>query len=236
MVSRETGLLGVMLRHQGIQRLAGSLIGLYLGAALRTSRWHIDADPATWALLTGQTGQPAIVVFWHEYLPGVPILWWRARRDNASLSLTALISRHRDGRMIAGIMRRWGVGSVDGSSTKAGKADKGGSSALRGMLALLSAGKIVALTPDGPRGPRRVMQPGTAQLAALSGAPVVPIAAICRPALRVASWDRMVVPLPFGRITIQCGTPIAVARRDRETGLAAIAAALDALDHRRDKA
>ena len=211
-------------------RLPGKLIGFYLGFALRTGRWRIEADPQSWALLTGKDDATAIVVFWHEYLPAVPVLWWRAREQNASLSLNALISRHRDGRMIAGIMRGWGIGTVDGSSARPGKRDKGGAAALRSLLTLLREKKIVALTPDGPRGPRRTMQPGAAHLAALSGVHVVPIAARCRPSLRVSSWDRMMLPLPFARGAILCGPPIAIARHEHATGSAVIAAALRALD------
>ena len=225
-----------ILRSQGIQHAVGRMIGLYLDLALRSSRWHIEADSATWALLTGQDRQTAIVVFWHEYLPMVPVLWWRGRQDNPSLSLNALISRHRDGRMIAGVMRRWGISSVDGSSSKAGRSDKGGAAALRSLLVLLRAGKIVALTPDGPRGPRRMMQPGAARLAAISGMPVVPIAAVCHPSWRIGSWDRMVLPLPFSRGTIRCGRPITITHGDREAGSAIIANALAALDSRRDHA
>ena len=225
-----------ILRGQGLQHVMGRLIGLYIDLALRSSRWRVEVDTATWALLTGQDRQTPIVVFWHEYLPVVPVLWWRGRQDNPSLSLNALISRHRDGRMIAGIMRRWDIGSVDGSSSKAGRSDKGGASALRSLLVLLRAGKIVALTPDGPRGPRRMMQPGAAQLAAISGMPVVPIAAVCRPSWRIGSWDRMLLPLPFSRGTIRCGRPIAIMRGDREAGSAIIADALHALDSRRDPA
>ena len=206
------------------------LIGLYLGFALRTGRWRIEADPRSWRLLTGKDGSSAIVVFWHEYLPLVPVLWWHARQENASLSLNALISRHRDGRMIASVMRSWGIATVDGSSAKPGKRDKGGASALRALLGLLRESKIVALTPDGPRGPRRTMQPGAARLAALSGVRVVPIAARCRPSLRVGSWDRMLLPLPFSRGTILCGAPVSIARHEHEAGSAVLAVALAALD------
>ena len=216
-----------MKQNRNRFQLLSLLIGWYLDLALRTSRWSIEAEPATWTLLTRQA---AIVVFWHECLPAVPVLWWRARRDNPSISLNALISRHRDGRMIAGVMRRWGIGSIDGSSSKAGKSDKGGRAALRAMLVLLRDGKVVSLTPDGPQGPRRVMQPGAAYLAALSGVSVVPIAAICRPAWRVRSWDRMLLPLPFSRGRLVCGSPIMIGRHDHELGSARIAEALDALD------
>ncbi|WP_428390192.1 lysophospholipid acyltransferase family protein [Lichenicoccus sp.] len=214
------------------RNVLAQVLGLYLDAALRTSRWEIDADPQSWKLLTGQTGEAAIVIFWHEYLPVVPILWWRARRQNPALSLNALVSRHRDGRMIAQVMRRWQIDSVAGSSARVGKPDKGGASGLRGLLRLLRAGRIVSLTPDGPRGPRRVMQPGAAQLAAISGVRVVPIAARLAPTPRARSWDRMVLPLPFSRVTILCGPPIAIPRDAAEAGLQHLTLALQALDQK----
>ena len=219
-----------LLRSPPVRFLLCQVIGLYLGFALRSGRWKIEADPATWSLLTGRGGHTVIVVFWHEYLSLVPILWWRARRENPSLSLTALISRHRDGRMIADIMRRWDIRSVDGSSADRRRPDKGGSAALRRLLGLLGEHKVVCLTPDGPRGPRRVMQPGAAYLAAYSGAYVVPVAATCRAARRIGSWDRMMLPLPFSRGSILCGTPITVSRQDKQAAAAAIGDALDALD------
>ncbi len=219
-----------LLRGRAVRWLLCRLIGLYLEVALRSSRWKIEVDPATWSLLTGRSGSTVIVVFWHEYLPLVPILWWRARRENPSLSLIALISRHRDGRMIADIMRRWDIQSVDGSSADRRRPDKGGTAALRRLLGLLGEHKVVCLTPDGPRGPRRVMRPGAAHLAAYSGVSVVPIAATCRPARRIGSWDRMMLPLPFSRGSIRCGTPITVSRQDKQDAAAIIGDALDALD------
>ena len=221
------------LRSRPARWLLCHLIGLYLELALRSSRWKIEADAATWSLLTGRSGSTVIVVFWHEYLSLVPILWWRARRENPSLSLIALISRHRDGRMIADVMRRWDIGSVDGSSADRRRQNKGGTAALRRLLSLLGEHKVVCLTPDGPRGPRRVVQPGAAHLAAYSGVSVVPIAATCRPARRIGSWDRMMLPLPFSRGSILCGTPITVSQHDRQAASATIGDALDALDRHR---
>ncbi len=219
-----------ILHAPSLQGLSAGVIGLYLDLALRSGSWRIEADAATWNLLTGRTGATAIVVFWHEYLPAVPILWWRARRENPALSLHALISRHRDGRMIARVMRRWRIGSVEGSSARPGKIDKGGATALRSLVRLLRERRVVALTPDGPRGPRRVMQPGAAQLAALSGVPVVPIAIRVRPERRLRSWDRMLLPLPFSRGAILCGAPIGVGRHEAAAGLLRITRVLQALD------
>nr|WP_321984100.1 glycosyltransferase N-terminal domain-containing protein [uncultured Lichenicoccus sp.] len=205
-------------------------IGLYLDIALRTMRWRLQADAETWATLTGREGRTAVVVFWHEYLPLVTALWLLARRDNPALSLNVMISRHRDGRLIADVIRRWGINAVAGSSARDGKPEKGGAAALRHLLELLRDGRVVTITPDGPRGPRRVMQPGSARLAALAGVPVVPIAVFCRPSRRLRSWDRMMLPLPFGRGSIRCGAPIIVPRQGWEATSEVIGRALDALD------
>ncbi len=213
-----------------VRRSIGRLIGIYLRLTLRSVRWTVDAPAASWPLMLGVDGQTAIVAFWHEFLPLVPALWWQARAANPVLTMTVLISRHRDGRMITEIVQRWGVQTVAGSSDRARggiKRDKGGTAALRGLLSLLRTGSLIAITPDGPRGPRRVLQPGVARLAALSGTPVIAAAASCHPSRRLGSWDRMVLPLPFGRGRIVCSAPIHVARSDWRNALPVIVRALD---------
>ncbi|MEL6267369.1 MAG: DUF374 domain-containing protein, partial [Pseudomonadota bacterium] len=89
--------------------------------------------------------------------------------------------------------------------------DKGGAQALTGAAAELAAGSVVAITPDGPRGPRRVAQTGSAQLAIELGIPVFPVAFSARPAFAAGSWDRFLVPLPFGRGAIVMGEAITAA-------------------------
>jgi len=222
-----------ILRSAAMQGAIARILGLYLGLALRTTRWQLEADPESWPHLTGADGRTAIVAFWHDTLPLVPVLWWRARRVNPALRLQVLISRNRDGRMIGDIVRRWDMQVVAGSSDKGGKdgggrTDKGGAAALRSLLGLLRDRQLVAITPDGPRGPARTAQPGVALLAALSGVPVVPVAACCWPERRLGSWDRMLFPLPFGRGRLVCGAPVFVARGDVDTALPAIGAAIDA--------
>lgn len=216
-----------VLRSGPVQEAMARALGLYLTFALRTMRWQLQADPASNPHLTGASGRTAIVAFWHETLPLTPLLCWRAQRINPGLRLHVLISRNRDGRMIGSIVRRWGVGVVAGSSDRGGKGGKGGAAALRSMLGLLRDGQLVVITPDGPRGPARTAQPGVALLAALSGVPVVPVAATCWPERRLGSWDRMLFPLPFGRGRLVCGPPIFVGRRDADAALPVIAAALD---------
>ncbi|HTW26318.1 MAG TPA: lysophospholipid acyltransferase family protein [Acetobacteraceae bacterium] len=170
-------------------------------------------------------GRPCIVAFWHERLPLMPVLWRIARRRwRAPGRAHVLVSRHRDGRLIGAVVGRFGLDAVHGSS---GRGDKGGAAGMRSLLGLLAAGDHVAITPDGPRGPRRQAAGGVAQLAALSGAPVLPAAAQCSRRRVLRTWDRMVLPLPFGRGVIVCGPPLAVPREGWEASLPAIAAALD---------
>ena len=90
--------------------------------------------------------------------------------------------------------------AVRGSSANKDKADraKGGSQALRDGLRQLKIGAL-AITPDGPRGPAREMAEGLPLMAKLSKAPVLFIGLSCRPAIRLNSWDRAVLPLPFSK-------------------------------------
>jgi hypothetical protein len=213
-----------------MQAALAVLLAAWLGFVHRTTRWRVEMDDESTALLTG--GAPFILALWHERLPPMVCQWTRFpdRARAPVLPLHFVISGHRDGRLIAATAARIGVASVAGSTSR------GGAAALAAMLALLRSGQAcVGITPDGPRGPRRVAQPGVAALAAISGAPVVPAAAATRHQFRLGSWDRMMLSLPFGRGCLVVGPPVAVAREaPQATALAAIGAALDAACARAD--
>jgi hypothetical protein len=153
----------------------------------------------------------------------MPALWLRIRRPGARVH--ALASRHNDGRLIGEVMRRFGVEVVHGSSARDGRS-KGGTASVLQLLDVLAQGSHVVLTPDGPRGPARHAAPGVAQLAALSGVPVLPCAARTTRARRLPTWDGMLLPLPFGRGILVVGEPIQVPREAWEATLPAIEAAL----------
>lgn len=217
-----------ILRHPGVQTALAHLLGLYLWFALRTTRWTIDGVEH---LAPYAAGEPVVAAFWHERLPLMPAMWLCARRlPGARLPrIHVLISRHRDGRFIAAVVRRFGIDVVHGSSSK------GGAAGTRALLALLAAGGRVVITPDGPRGPRRVAAAGVAQLAALSGAKILPASAQTSRRRVLRSWDRMVLPLPFARGVIACGPPIAVPRQDWQASLPSIEAALTEAADRADR-
>ncbi|GAA4499673.1 glycosyltransferase N-terminal domain-containing protein [Gluconacetobacter tumulicola] len=218
------------LTATGAARAAAiGLLRSYLRLAIGTTRWTFDIHPDAYPLLTGQGEHSVLVAFWHEALALTPaLLWWSTAR-NPTLRPHVLISRNRDGRLIADIIAPWGAGTIAGSTDRKGK-DKGGAAALRQLLALIRGGDPIVITPDGPRGPRRQVEQGVIGLARLSGAPIVPVGGWCA-SWRLGGWDRMMIPLPFGRGRIVCGAPIAVTREDQDTAPAHLATALDAAMH-----
>lgn len=215
-------------RHPFVQGAAAFLLRLYLGLVYRTTRWTlVGAEQG----LSAPPGGAAILAFWHERLPLAALGWRLARRrvaDAGGRRAQVLISRHRDGRLIADIVRPFGIDVVHASSSQ------GGAAGLRQMLRILAEGGVAVITPDGPRGPVRTAAPGVAQLAALSGVPVLPCAVASSRMKLAGSWDRMRIPLPFARGFAVVGAPVRVAREDAMAALPAIAAALNAACDRAD--
>ncbi len=210
-----------LIRHPAVQGMLAWLVALYLRLVWATTRWTLVGEEHAHAF----ADRPMILAFWHERLP-LAALGWRllARRvpQGGGRRAQVLISRHRDGRLIAAAVRPFGIDVVHASSSK------GGATGLRGLARILSGGGVAVITPDGPRGPARVAAPGVAQLAALAGVPVLPCAVASSRMRLAGSWDRMRFPLPFARGVAVMGAPVAVAREDAATGVAAIAAALNA--------
>jgi lysophospholipid acyltransferase (LPLAT)-like uncharacterized protein len=124
-----------------------------------------------------------VYAFWHENLLLPAYLYGRP-------DINILISQHADGELIAAMCRHLRYSVVRGSTTR------GGVEALRQMLRLGKDAHL-AITPDGPRGPRREVQTGLVYLAARTGLPIVPIGIGYRRAWRMQSWDRFAVPRPF---------------------------------------
>ena len=217
-----------LFRHPIAQAVLARLLGWYLALALRTTRWTLDGADN---LAPQAAGVPAVIAFWHENLPLMSALTLVAARlpGYRRTPVHALVSQSRDGRFIGEVVRRFGIEPVLGSSSK------GGAASLRNLVKLLAKGDIIGITPDGPRGPRRQADAGVAQLAALAGVPVVPCAARTTHRFALNTWDRMVVPLPFGRAVIVCGPAILVSRDGWRNAVPGIAAALDNVADRADQ-
>ena len=144
-------------------------------------------------------GKSVIVAFWHQRLLMMPFLPHQGR-------FGIMISRHRDGEFIARAVRLFGIDSVRGSTTR------GGTAALRGMLRFFESGGQLAITPDGPLGPRHVVQKGVIELARLTSAPIIPVAYGASRKKVFNSWDHFILPLPFCRVVYVWGEPIFIPR------------------------
>ncbi len=173
--------------------------------------------------------QPIIGAFWHGRMLMAPFAW--PTRD---MPFTMLISKHRDGDLIAKAIAHFHVGAVRGSP---GSSDKGAVSALKALAKELRAGRSVGITPDGPRGPGRRAHEGCIHLSRLTGAPIMPFAFSSRPGWRMASWDAFLVPPPFAKGSMVFGEPIAPpGAGDSEAMEATLRLLQDRLDHVTDEA
>jgi lysophospholipid acyltransferase (LPLAT)-like uncharacterized protein len=216
------------MRARRAQAVLAFLLGNYLWFALRTTRWRLDGQEH---FSPHGAGAPAVFAFWHEFLPLMPALALIARKlpFYRRTPIHTLVSQHRDGRFIGSVVRRFGILPILGSSTR------GGATGFRNLLAVLRQGHLIGITPDGPRGPRRQAASGVAQLAGLAGVPVLPLAARTTRRIQLATWDRMPVPLPFGRGVMVCGPAIAVPRHEWKSAIPVIADALNDAAARADE-
>jgi len=184
----------------------GQVVGSRLGAAYirlvtATTRWRIEGKDGFDAL--AKAGEPILAVIWHGRLFMSPTWAPPGRRT------VAMISNNRDGDLIAAIVGRFGVDAVRGSTyDKAKGREKGGAQAYTAGLETLRGGSVLAVTPDGPRGPRMRAQNGAAQLAVAAQVPVVPIAFSAERGVLTRSWDRFLLPYPFGKGAQVYGPPM----------------------------
>ena len=191
--------------HGELAAAAGYAFLRTLSASLRL-RWE---DPKDHLSTIGQS--PVIFALWHNRLIlSLPSYrkYFLARHPHRRL--VALISASKDGALLSRLMTHHGVESVRGSSSRRG------GQALKELVNRTRCGYDVAITPDGPRGPKYEVQEGVVMLAQLTGLPVVPMSAQIHSKKVLGSWDGFQVPLPFARCDIRMGEPIRVDRKADE--------------------
>ncbi len=143
-----------------------------------------------------------VVALWHQRL--LPALAYAAKFRN--MKLMVMISRSRDGELIARIAERLGLVPVRGSSST------GGRQAFMAIVQGLKENPAVVHIVDGPRGPKAVIKPGLVRIAQWSEAVILPIIVSADRAWVLRSWDRFLVPKPFSKVTIRWGKPFLVSR------------------------
>jgi lysophospholipid acyltransferase (LPLAT)-like uncharacterized protein len=145
-------------------------------------------------------GGKGIVAVWHQRI----LLVVRYARRFREFAPAVMISRSRDGDLIADVCRRLNFRPVRGSSSR------GGREALATMITELSVHPTAVHAVDGPRGPRGLIKAGIIRMAQLSGAPIIPVYISVNRAWILRSWDRFLIPKPFSTVRVRWGEPIPV--------------------------
>lgn len=196
-------MLKSLLKSSLVQSFLSWLIYFYIKFVFHTARWTVEGFAPLQECM--REGKPALFLFWHGRLAMIPNFSHRAER------IHAIVSRHGDGEVIARALQHFGLQLVRGSTDRAedvgNNKERGGRAALRDALRLLHAGHILAVTPDGPRGPRMHLRRTVAALASKTGAPVFTLTFSTQSAHCFSTWDRFLLPFPFTRGVFLCSGP-----------------------------
>jgi lysophospholipid acyltransferase (LPLAT)-like uncharacterized protein len=197
---------GVVVPHapRWYQRLGAWLVFVVLRAVTATLRCEwVDRSE----YFIGPPPSPVIYCIWHNCLAvSMRMYYGYLNPRNRTSGLVALVSASKDGGFLAGILECFKVQPVRGSSSRRGP------QALLELTTWAERGYDLAITPDGPRGPRFIVQEGIISLAQITGLPIIPVSCHLNWKIRSQSWDRFQIPLPFSRCEMIFEKPIRVPR------------------------
>lgn len=185
-----------VLHSDILRNLFCSVLAAYLKFVFITTRWDHNNNEHLEPLFL--TGKPFIISLWHNRVMMMPLVW------PYDTPVTILTSGHRDGQLVSRTMGKFGFSAVHGSS------EQGGTQALRAIIREIRSGKIIGMTPDGPRGPRMRMKPGIITMARLTGVPIIPVCYSTDRNRIMKTWDHLMVPLPFGHGKVTWDAPLYV--------------------------
>lgn len=216
--ARDTESLSAWLasRRRSLRRTLSPVLAAFLVRRLtRTLRLTIE-DPQ--GIVRHPPETPLIFVFWHNRLLVMPALY---SRHLPGRKLVALVSASNDGEVLARLLSQFGFEAARGSSSRRG------SLGFRTILRLGREGRDIAVTPDGPRGPRYQLQDGVLQVAQLLQHSLLPITCRFSRKWELRSWDRFQIPHPFSACHIRLGSLIAPPRDDSPSEFAACRRSLE---------
>lgn len=167
-----------------------ALRGLFSTCSVRVIRRDLEREYV-------RSGRGFVGAVWHKDFLFV-LDYFRRRK------IVVMVSRSRDGELVARTLHRLGYRTARGSSSA------GGAEALREVVDSVRQDRIASIIVDGPRGPARTAKAGVVTAARLSGKPILPFVAHAEPAIRLHNWDGTMIPLPFSRIAAAWGDPIFV--------------------------
>jgi lysophospholipid acyltransferase (LPLAT)-like uncharacterized protein len=154
-------------------------------------------------VLKEDAGSPVIVCFWHNRILGITFAFDRIYPKKRA-GVTVLTSPSKDGEILAQLVGAFGMKAVRGSSSRRG------SRALLELVKLIRSGRDIAITPDGPRGPRYSLGPGIILLAQTTGTRIVPAHASFSRCVRMKTWDGFIIPLPFSKVSVTIDEALAI--------------------------
>jgi lysophospholipid acyltransferase (LPLAT)-like uncharacterized protein len=184
----------LVIRSRLVFQVVGWLLAQLVRLWLSTLRVHVEDVQKNDPRKTGNRGR--MYCLWHEDMFTLGYLFGR-------LGIYVLISRSQDGELIAQAMETLGFRTVRGSTSR------GGATAAKEIIEGLG-GVSAAITPDGPRGPRREFHGGAVFLASRTNMPLVPVTLAYERPWRLGSWDKLALPRPFSRVVVCIGQPEAV--------------------------
>lgn len=201
---------GVVIPHKAkwYQRLAARLVWLIVRGVGMTIRYRLDDRSG---YFSGAPKEAVIFAVWHNRLGLVLLLYEKfVRRYQSDRQMAALVSASKDGGFLARVLELFRVEPVRGSSSRRG------AQALRELVTWGEQGYDLAITPDGPRGPCYKVRDGVIATAQLTGLPIVPASYHLNWKIRLKSWDRFQIPLPFARCDVVTGRVLRISREATE--------------------
>ena len=189
-----------------VLNLISTLIYIYTKFVYKTTKWEIIDRKNIIDLW--EANKNFILVGWHGRA-----LMYSAFRDYR-FPLDALVSLHKDGQIIAGVLRKYGLGTIGGSSNKNARA------AAMGLMNSLHQNKSICIIPDGPRGPRMHLTESPIYYAHKTGTPIIGITySVKKCKIAEKSWDKMMIPYPFNQGICIFSEPIYIPQDATETEL-----------------
>ncbi len=183
-----------ILKNKFAQSFLGWLISIYIKVCFHTSIWIVKNSNEVDKQIKKKNS--FIVCFWHNRLLMASFCWsWKQ-------DLKMLISSHSDGKIGSNAVSHLGIQTITGSSRKQNL------SSLKEIINLLKKNNILAIAPDGPRGPREEVKDGLISLLKKTGVTVLPLGYSARFKINLKTWDRFILALPFNKFVTVWGNPV----------------------------
>ena len=194
--------MNLLKKQRWLQRM-GPPVAFLLGRALWPTM-HLEVFGSEHLASAYQKYGQAILAFWHNRLLLFPFIYrYRMHLKN----IVIMVSESRDGELVANFLERFDFYTIRGSSSK------GGGQAFTQAIRMARRGFDIAITPDGPRGPRYQVHPGVIKLAQITSLPIVPVAYQVSLRRELGSWDGFILPAPFTRVAAEIAPVLTVPRR-----------------------